>query len=266
MESLYAEAAACTQGEERVRTLMESIRQQAICLDAESQSRIEFATRVAQQAIFELETRAVEVDGLLEQDPTQHVPSFVCQPLATLETIDKRFARKWDQKLLEEAVDEGDVTLVDLLIQTGVDPSANDNWTIRAASKHGHLSVVNRLLQDERVDPSSQDSYAILLASKYGHLSVVNRLLQDERVDPSATSNLAIQYASERGHLSVVEQLLQDKRVDPSAEDNYAIYQAYNNHQFSVVKRLMQDERVSSSLNDGSSLNNYRLASYRACL
>jgi hypothetical protein len=38
-----------------------------------------------------------------------------------------------------------------LLIQDArVDPSANNNWGIRAAEKNGHTDVVNLLLQDPR--------------------------------------------------------------------------------------------------------------------
>jgi len=241
MESLYAEAAACTQGEERARTLMESIRQQATTATV---GRMEFAAKLAQQAILELETRAVEVDGLLEQDPTQRVPPFVCWSLATLETMDKQFTRRWDGELLEEAAKHGDVQLVDLLIQAGVDPSANDNEGLLLASKYGHLPVVNRLLQDERVDPSVEDNYAIRWACCYGHLSVVDRLLQDKRVNPAARDNYAIQTASENGHLSVVNRLLQDERVDPSAYNNYCINFAAGGGHLSVVDRLLQDERV----------------------
>jgi hypothetical protein len=82
------------------------------------------------------------------------------------------------------------------------------------ASQNGHLSVVDRLLQDERVDPAARDNYAIGRASESGHLSVVDRLLQDERVDPAADDNFSIREASQDGHLSVVDRLLQHPGVD----------------------------------------------------
>ena len=70
----------------------------------------------------------------------------------------------------------------------GLDPSADDNYAIRAASENGHIAVVDRLLQDGRVDPSADDNHAIRMASHCGHIAVVDRLLQDGtgRVDPSA--------------------------------------------------------------------------------
>jgi len=242
MESLYAEAAACTQGEERVRTLLESIRLQATA--ASTADRMELATRVAQQAIFELETRAVEVDGLLEACDFTPPNRFASPSLATLEAIDRLFTQQWDQDLLGMAAQEGDVAVVDLMIQAGVDPSTKGNWAIRYASESGHLPVVNRLLQDKRLDTSACAD-AFRDASTQGHMSIVNRLLQDERMDPSAQKNWPIQWASRHGHLSIVDHLLRDRRVDPSANGNNALLVAAEHGQLAVVDRLLQDERVS---------------------
>jgi hypothetical protein len=84
------------------------------------------------------------------------------------------------------------------------------------ASYDGHLTIVERLLQDKRVDPSADDNKAIRWASDNGYLAVVERLLQDERVDPSANNNAAIQWAASNSRLAIVERLLQDDRVDPN--------------------------------------------------
>jgi len=252
MELLYAEAAACTQGEERVRILMESIRLQAT--DATTADRLELATKLAQQAIFELETRAVEVDALLEANTLPPSAPFICQPLTTLEALDKLFATQWEFKHLKKAIKERDDGSVDLLIQAGVDPSAENNRAIQFASDIGNLAAVNRLLQDERVDPSANNNVAIQWASDGGHLAIVNRLLEDERVDPTATNNSAIHYASLRGHLSVVNRLLQDERVDPSANGNWAIRDASQEGHLPVVNRLLQDSRVDPSARANSAI------------
>ena len=57
------------------------------------------------------------------------------------------------------------------------------------ACEEGHIEVIERLLQDERVDPAADDNFAIRAASENGHVVVVARLLQDKRVDPSAYSH-----------------------------------------------------------------------------
>ena len=45
-----------------------------------------------------------------------------------------------------------------LLADPRVDPSADDNYTIRWASNNGHDKVVSLLLADTRVDPSTRDN------------------------------------------------------------------------------------------------------------
>ena len=110
----------------------------------------------------------------------------------------------------------GNVELLKLLLERGVDPSANDNNAILNASKNGHLAVVERLLMDPRVNPSADDNYAIRCASYNGHIAVVERLLQEPEgrgVDPSADNNYAILWASINGHTAVVVRLFQDSRV-----------------------------------------------------
>jgi len=262
MEALYAQAAYCTQGEERARGLVESVRLHAVADAAvESNRWVQMATSLAEKTVFELETQAVEVDARIEDgDLTEEEESlFVCQPLVTLEALEANFTiltasegDKWAR--LEEAVEKGNAILVDLLIQGGVDPSARGNWAVRLASHKGHLPVVERLLADARVDPSSHRNYAVQCASIGGYLSVVDRLLQDERVDPSDRDNRAIKQASSNGHLSVVERLLQDARVDPASFSNMAIELASSGGHLSVVERLLQDERVDPSANDNMAI------------
>ena len=73
--------------------------------------------------------------------------------------------------------------------------------------------MVRLLLSDKRVDPSVNNNYAIRWASRKGHPEVVRALLLDGRVDPSAYNNYAIQWASRNGHAEVVRLLFSDERV-----------------------------------------------------
>ena len=72
--------------------------------------------------------------------------------------------------LLLKFIDD-DAELLDLLLNSGVDPSAENNNAILAASWNGHVAVVERLLQD----PSAENNYAIRIASRNGHTAVDNR-------------------------------------------------------------------------------------------
>ena len=80
----------------------------------------------------------------------------------------------------------GNVELLELLLEQGVDPSYDNNYAIRFASSHGNLAVVDRLLKDPRVDPSAKinyANYAIRFASFNGHFLVVDRLIQSSVYD-----------------------------------------------------------------------------------
>jgi hypothetical protein len=138
-----------------------------------------------------------------------------------------------------------------------VDPSAEDNHVICAASIYGHTKVVKRLLEARddsgrmRVDPSARDNEAIRNASNYGNVGVVKLLLEarDDSgrlwVDPSSHDNYSIRMASQFGHVKVVKLLLEARddsgrmRVDPSARNNYAIRSASENGNLQVVKALL---------------------------
>ena len=102
--------------------------------------------------------------------------------------------------------------------------SVDNNCAIRIASKNGHSSVVELLLNDKRVDkqgslvpsvdPSVRNNYTIRWASENGHTSVVKLLLNDKRVNPKDYNYSDMRYASING-LSIVKLLLDDNRVDP---------------------------------------------------
>lgn len=84
------------------------------------------------------------------------------------------------------------------------------------ASSRGHVQIVRFLLADQRVDPSADNDYAIRYASRNGYTGVVRLLLSNEKVDPSVNSNEAMLLASENEHLEIVQILLSEPRVDSS--------------------------------------------------
>ena len=187
--------------------------------------------------------------------------SSLCQSNSRLTRLieQKRLEYKTDSLLkrwwgspehaFHEAIKQGDVGIVDELIKRGMDPSKGLKLTylelsfLEWASYYGQLSVVNRLLEDERVNPASNSKGAIGWASNNGHLNVVNRLLQDPRTDPTYG---AIQAASGKGYLDIVDRLLQDPRVDPK----HSIIEAIDAGRVIIINRLLQDQRVDPTYGD----------------
>ena len=87
MDSLYKEAVACVEGEEKVQVLLESIRSQTT-----DSGWLEFATTLAQQATIDYQTRAVEVDRWIETMDTSTQHPFTSLSLATLNALNANLA------------------------------------------------------------------------------------------------------------------------------------------------------------------------------
>jgi len=171
--------------------------------------------------------------------------------------VDPSFDNNWS---IKRAVEAGNVDIVRLLLSNPrVDPSDENNYAIITAAENGHIEIVKLLLNNPRVDPSERDNWAIRSAAMNGHLEIVKLLLTYQRVDPSSFDNHAIQLAAENGHLEIVKLLLNDDNVDPSDNDNHAIQEAAMNGHLEIVKELLNDDRV-----DPSDKNNYAIR-YAAC-
>jgi hypothetical protein len=79
------------------------------------------------------------------------------------------------EKELIDASHNGHLSLVKLLLESGANIHADDNYAIKWASRNGHLCVVKLLLK-YGAEVNADDNYAIKKASLKGHLDVVKLL------------------------------------------------------------------------------------------
>ena len=86
-------------------------------------------------------------------------------------------------RLLNYSIEENYESLLDYLLNQGVDPSINDNDAIREASWKGNPHIVRRLLQDSRINPGAKHNDALSKAVNWEHIDIVKLLLQDSRLD-----------------------------------------------------------------------------------
>jgi hypothetical protein len=142
-----------------------------------------------------------------------------------------------------------------------IDPTFNNNEAIRVASDKGHITVVNRLFQEDRskkrVDPSANNNYAIMMASENGHVAVVDRLLQEDRSKNRVAAILsaeilssAILSATLHNQFDVVDRLLQDPRVEPPGFMDYQFSWATRNGYHNVVNRIFHESNLRSELKE----------------
>jgi len=78
-----------------------------------------------------------------------------------------------------DACRNGKIDIVKQLL-TQIDPSAQNNWTIKVAAENGHQDVVELLLKDPRVDPSAEDNWAIKWAAFNCYHDIVELLEQHQ--------------------------------------------------------------------------------------
>jgi ankyrin repeat protein len=151
-----------------------------------------------------------------------------------------------------DACENGDVDIVDILLQLDLlDPSVN-NSAIREASKNGHIDVVDRLLQGDRsrVDPTFDNIVAFRLACQNGHIEVVDRLLQNNMVHDIQE---AMYQASYYKQIDVMDRLLRNG-ADPSVKNNIILYMAWRLNHIDVIDRLLQDDRIDPTTNNNELL------------
>ncbi|EXJ93077.1 hypothetical protein A1O3_01633 [Capronia epimyces CBS 606.96] len=157
---------------------------------------------------------------------------------------------------LEEAAASGNLAIVRLLLECGVDPNHRDRdgWSaIHWAAEEGHLEIV-RLLLEAGANPNAVGAYGtspLHCAANGGHVSIANLLLL-EGADPLQSTChgwTALHHAAFMGYSHVIQDLLKDDRIRSTAS------QQQDNHGWSVLHlailsrdlatvRILADETV----------------------
>ncbi|KAI9336770.1 hypothetical protein BDR26DRAFT_864559 [Obelidium mucronatum] len=138
----------------------------------------------------------------------------------------------------------------DVVLESGkvwgkLDPTANENYSLRIGSQKEHTEVVKLRHDSGNVDPAAANNQAIQLACCYGHTGVVEILLASGRVDPAANNNYSIRIASKRGYTKVVKLLLESGKVDPDANAMEAIRNAKHKE---IVQLLLRSKNKPSNI------------------
>lgn len=174
---------------------------------------------------------------------------------------------------------QGDLQIVECLLRRpDVRVNAveqNELPPLWLAASHGHVQVVQRLLQCSQIDvnqgwaPHQSPLRAAIEGSHIegGYLEVAMQLLRcGPRLDVNAGTYLCeptLSLAASKGHLSVVEHFLKDWRADPNNADNKrrtVLWRAARAGQATIVERLLEDDRVLTPLKDEDGLDPFGAA------
>lgn len=147
---LTTQACHCTNMQEQINATTES-------LLARLETLKEHTIQWRNQAIHMLETKAIEIDGLLESETTETVPTFPVIPgFSMLSTLDEHLIPLCTtsnlQGLFTLAINSGDCHLIQLLLQhSSVNPCYDECWAIKRILKLQNQSVLSVLLHDSRI-------------------------------------------------------------------------------------------------------------------
>jgi ankyrin repeat protein len=133
------------------------------------------------------------------------------------------------------------ISLVQLGLDNGQDPSANNNTPVNIALSEGHINICLLLLKDHRVNPTDNKGETICLATILGYTDIVKLLLKDPRVNPNVCDLYATRLAHIRGHTNVVKLLLNDSRVISLNDNYYKSNMDFNREQLRKFKGEIQN-------------------------
>ncbi|KAH8726776.1 ankyrin repeat-containing domain protein [Phaeosphaeriaceae sp. PMI808] len=163
---------------------------------------------------------------------------------------------KDQREVLVEAVEDGDLELVQRLISFGVDPAdypSNSSSPLEIACQDGNIDVVQYLLYDAPIDIApgaprieSMGGRAMHAAAKKGNASIVDLLLTTGlSPDVLDSDNMTpMHLAAVRGHIAVAEVLLKFK-ADVNAKginDVTPLHRAAKQGKTQMVRFLLQKE------------------------
>jgi hypothetical protein len=119
--------------------------------------------------------------------------------------------------------------LIDLPIERGVNPGANDNAALQRACEKGQTEIVRLLLDlpvERGVNPGANDNAALQRACEKGQTEIVRLLLDfpvERGVNPGAKNNNALGLACNKGHIDIVRLLIDlpvERGVNPGCMRN----------------------------------------------
>ncbi|KAI3540543.1 hypothetical protein CSPX01_08205 [Colletotrichum filicis] len=134
---------------------------------------------------------------------------------------------------------------------------------ISLAAEHGHLDVVNVLLESGKVRSDSRDDHGrtpLSYAAEYGHLDVVNVLLESGKVRSDSRDDhgrTPLSYAAEYGHLDVVNVLLESGKVRSDSRDDHGrtpLSHAAGARYLDAAEKLLKIDRVDINSRDAGGI------------
>jgi hypothetical protein len=154
-----------------------------------------------------------------------------------------------DHSALKAAVLTNNLDVVGLLLPFE-DPSFDDNYCLRTASKDGHAKLFALLLSDSRTDPSVDHHSILFQACSDGHTEIVKLLLKHPNIDPAFEGQSALHLAIRNNHLAIVRLLIRHPSINPALDDQYCFKLAFDQSHDTIYYYLLSDSRIDPSVDN----------------
>ena len=128
-----------------------------------------------------------------------------------------------DDDALCLAAAEGQLEMVNRLLDAKADVHAQDDEALRCAAYHGHIQVFERLLNEG----ATISDRTLCSVSAGGHLRMLNHFLEISPYWEVAAVDEALEGAIESGHVKVVERLLKLGAQEVDSLLHHAIYKGH---------------------------------------
>jgi ankyrin repeat protein len=153
------------------------------------------------------------------------------------------------QAAFANACGNDNVSIVEELLEFGVDPTFQDNYSFMMACEHDSYRTARRLLLLEPVRKSLDVNSCAMRAAKYCALEVISLLLEDPRLTFGFTDGILLRIAITCQSLDVMEKLMKHPKIELDKYGQSCFELACKFQSSKILKLLLSNENVNVAAN-----------------
>jgi hypothetical protein len=127
------------------------------------------------------------------------------------------------------------------------------------AIRYNKIDIIKSFLKDQTFNPSFDDNYPIRLASRLNHIEIIELLLKDPRVDPTDKESISLSYAAYYNYEDLFLMLIKDPRFDLHFDDDYCYKCAIKNENMNILNSLITHKKfLTKDINKNYEIINFQ--------
>lgn len=126
--------------------------------------------------------------------------------------------------------------------------------------EHSYYNIIYYLLTNGPLEPSAENNYSIRYMCRFGYDVLLRVLLENSNIDPSQPRNKCIKYATKYGHYNCVVLLINDYRVNPCVDNLKCLKYIIINEDYDLFNLFINNYRIKQHLKENQEDANCILA------